>query len=88
VRSARLQVVTEGGRFQVYLDSVDEMPLKICWTPKWSLGAAAGKFDDKMQQTGSCSTFLIGKHQGSQARRHQPMTLPVTPWIGFLPAIT
>ena len=53
VPSSRLEVVTEGGRFQVYLDSVDENALKDLLDAEVEItGAAAGKFDDKMQQTG------------------------------------
>ena len=53
VRSSRLQVVTEGGRFQVYLDSDDANALKDLLDAEVEItGAAAGKFDDKMQQTG------------------------------------
>jgi diguanylate cyclase (GGDEF)-like protein len=81
VRSARLQVVTEGGRFQVYLDSVDENALKDLLDAEVEVsGAAAGKFDDKMQQTGvvlyvsSLENIKVLKRAGTS-----PWTLPVTP---------
>jgi len=70
-------VVTEGGRFQVYLDSVDENALKICWTPKWRSRALPRKVRRQdAADRGRALRFLIGKHQGSQARRHQPMDPP------------
>ncbi|MFY9855716.1 MAG: GGDEF domain-containing protein [Terracidiphilus sp.] len=53
VRSSRLQVVTEGGRFQAYLDNDEASALKDLLDAEVEItGAAAGKFDDKMQQTG------------------------------------
>jgi diguanylate cyclase (GGDEF)-like protein len=81
VRSALLQVVTEGGHFEVYLDSDDENALKgLLDTEVEITGIAAGKFDDKMQQTGvvlfvsSLSEIKILKRITAS-----PWSLPVTP---------
>lgn len=53
VRSARLQLVTEGGHFEADVDSSDAHALKGLLDDEVEItGAAAGKFDDKMQQTG------------------------------------
>ncbi len=53
VRGAILQLITEGGRVQVYLDSDDENALNhLLYSEAEITGVAAGKFDDKMQQTG------------------------------------
>jgi diguanylate cyclase (GGDEF)-like protein len=81
VRSSRLQVVTEGGRFQVYLDSADENAVKGLLDAEVEItGAAAGKFDDKMQQTGvvlyvsSLAEIKILKRANAS-----PWSLPITP---------
>jgi diguanylate cyclase (GGDEF)-like protein len=53
VRSARLQLITEGGHFEANLDSDDPEALKGLLDSDVEItGADAGKFDDKMQQTG------------------------------------
>lgn len=53
VRSARLQLVMDGGHIEANLDSDDERPLKDLLDDDIEItGVAAGKFDDKMQQTG------------------------------------
>ena len=81
VRSARLQVVTEGGRFQVYLDSVDENALKNLLDAEVEItGADAGKFDDKMQQTGV--VLYVSSLQNVKVLKRpsaSPWSLPVTP---------
>jgi len=81
VRSARLQVVTEGGRFQVYLDCDDENAVKNLLDAEVKItGAAAGIFDDKMQQTGvvlyvfSLENIRVLKRAGAS-----PWSLPITP---------
>ena len=53
VRSARLQLVSEGGHFEANVDSNDSSALKNLLDAEVDItGAAAGKFDDKMQETG------------------------------------
>ena len=81
VRSARLQLVTEGGHFEANLDSDDTNALKDLLDADVEItGAAAGKFDDKMQQTGiilyvsALTDIKIIKH--ASANR---WLLPITP---------
>jgi diguanylate cyclase (GGDEF)-like protein len=81
VRSSRLQAVTEGGRFQAYLDSDDANALKDLLDAEVEItGAAAGKFDDKMQQTGvvlyvsSLENIKVLKRASAS-----PWSLPITP---------
>ncbi len=53
VRSARLQLVMDGGPIEANVDSDGEQPLKDLLDDEVEItGVAAGKFDDKMQQTG------------------------------------
>ncbi|HEU5406211.1 MAG TPA: hypothetical protein VFU48_00485 [Nitrospira sp.] len=53
LRSARLQLVTDGGPIEAYVDSDNERRLKDLLDDQVVMtGVAAGKFDDKMQQTG------------------------------------
>ena len=53
VRSARLQLVMDGGHIEANVDSDDERPLKDLLDDDIEItGVSAGKFDDKMQQTG------------------------------------
>jgi diguanylate cyclase (GGDEF)-like protein len=53
VRSARLQLVMDGGHIEANVDSDGERPLKDLMDDDVEItGVAAGKFDDKMQQTG------------------------------------
>jgi diguanylate cyclase (GGDEF)-like protein len=53
IRSARLQLLMDGGHIEANLDSHDENALKGLVDAEVEItGVAAGKFDDKMQQTG------------------------------------
>lgn len=81
VRSARLQLITEGGHFEANLDSDDAVALKGLLDSDVEItGSAAGKFDDKMQQTGvilyvsSLANIKVLKHAPAN-----PWSLPVTP---------
>jgi diguanylate cyclase (GGDEF)-like protein len=81
VRSARLQLVTEGGHFEANLDSDDTNALKDLLDAEVEItGAAAGKFDDKMQQTGiilyvpALTDIKIIKHASADR-----WLLPITP---------
>ena len=52
-RSARLQLVTDAGHIEANVDSDNERALKGLLDDEVEItGVAAGKFDDKMQQTG------------------------------------
>ena len=81
VRSARLQVVTEGGHFEVDLDNDNVDALADLLDANVELdGVAAGKFDDKMQQTGV--VLYVSSLSDIQVLHHaedNPWSLPVTP---------
>jgi diguanylate cyclase (GGDEF)-like protein len=81
VTSTRLQLLAEGGHLEAYLDSKDPNALKDLLDAEVEItGAAAGKFDDKMQQTGvvlyvaSLADIKILKRAVAN-----PWSLPVTP---------
>jgi diguanylate cyclase (GGDEF)-like protein len=81
VRSARLQLVTEGGHFEANVDTDDTNALKDLLDADVEItGAAAGKFDDKMQQTGivlyvpALSDITILKRASAN-----PWLLPISP---------
>jgi diguanylate cyclase (GGDEF)-like protein len=81
VTSARLQLLAEGGRIEAYLDSDAAQELKDLLDAEVEItGAAAGKFDDKMEQTGvalyvsSLANIKILKRAGAS-----PWSLPVIP---------
>jgi len=81
VRSARLQLITEGGHFEANLDTDDTSALKdLLDTEVEITGAAAGKFDDKMQQTGI--VLYVSSMTDIKALKRanaSPWLLPVTP---------
>lgn len=53
IRSARLQLTTEGGHLEAYVDTQDAEVIQGLLDADVEItGAAAGKFDDKMEQTG------------------------------------
>ena len=88
VRNARLALVTDGGHFEVYVDSTDLPALQALLDADVEVtGAAAGKFDDKMQQTGaviyaaSLDDIRVLK---SSAKR--PSALPLVPMDRILEA--
>jgi len=79
--SARLQLLAEGGHLEANLDSTDETALKDLLDAEVDItGVAAGKFDNKMQQTGvllyvsSLANIKVLKRASLS-----PWTLPVTP---------
>jgi diguanylate cyclase (GGDEF)-like protein len=81
VGSARLQLSGLGGHFEANLDSTDEVALKDLLDAEIEItGVAAGKFDNKMQQTGvllyvsSLSNIKVIKRAGTS-----PWSLPVKP---------
>jgi diguanylate cyclase (GGDEF)-like protein len=88
VRSGHLQLITDGGHIEAYIDSGDEEALASLLDADVQItGAAAGKFDDKMQQTGvvlyvsSLQNVKILKRAGAS-----PWSLPITPMDRILVA--
>jgi diguanylate cyclase (GGDEF)-like protein len=81
VRSANLQMLTDGGTIDAVVDSDDPGPLDGLLDAEVEVtGAASGKFDGKMQQTGiliHISSFADVKvlKRGTA----NPLALPVTP---------
>ncbi len=81
VTSARLQLATEGGRFEANVDSDDARALKDLMDEEIEItGAAAGKFNNKMEQAGvvlyvaSLANIKVLKQTGASS-----WSLPVTP---------
>jgi len=80
-RDARLQLVTEGGHFEADVDNGDIAALKGLLDAEVEVtGASAGKFDDKMQQTGA--VIYVASIQDIHVLRQapsRPSALPTTP---------
>jgi diguanylate cyclase (GGDEF)-like protein len=81
VTSSRLQLLTEDGHIEANLDNNDASALKdLLDTEVEITGVAAGKFDNKMEQTGavlyvpSLAYIKVIKRAGAS-----PWSLPVTP---------
>jgi diguanylate cyclase (GGDEF)-like protein len=81
MRSARVQMQTDGGPIEANVDSDDSAAIKDLMDAEVEVtGVAAGKFDDKMQQTGvvlyvsSLANIKVLHHASAS-----PWTLPVTP---------
>jgi diguanylate cyclase (GGDEF)-like protein len=81
MRRAHLDMLTEGGHIEAYIDFNDLAVLKDLLDAEVEVtGVAAGTFDDKMQQTGvtlfisSLADIKILKRAGAS-----PWSLPVTP---------
>jgi diguanylate cyclase (GGDEF)-like protein len=81
IRSTHLQLLTDGGPIEAYVDSDDGNAIKNLLDAEVEVtGAAAGKFDDKMQQTGvvlyvsSLANVRVLHRAGAN-----PWSLPVTP---------
>ncbi|MGD0631810.1 MAG: hypothetical protein ABR987_20960, partial [Terracidiphilus sp.] len=88
VQSGRLQLITDGGHIEAYIDSSDAQALESLLDAEIEIiGADAGKFDDKMQQTGvvlyvsSLQNIKILKRAGAS-----PWSLSVTPMDRILTA--
>ena len=81
VFSTRLQMLAEGGHIEVNLDCDDENAIKNLLDAEVEVtGVAAGKFDDKMQQTGvvlyvSSLADIKILHRATA----NPWSIPVTP---------
>jgi diguanylate cyclase (GGDEF)-like protein len=81
IRNARMQLVTAGGHFEVDIDTSDRTALKSLLDADVEVtGAAAGKFDDKMQQTGAV-VYAAGLEDIRVLKRalNSPSDLPITP---------
>lgn len=81
VMGSRLQLLVDGGHIEAYVDSHDSEALKNLLDADVEVtGAAAGKFDDKMQQTGvvlfvsSLADIRILKEASAS-----PASIPLTP---------
>jgi diguanylate cyclase (GGDEF)-like protein len=81
VGSTRLQLLAESGHFEANLDSTDETAIKDLLDAEVEVtGVAAGKFDNKMQQTGvilyasSLANIKVVKRASAS-----PWSLPVKP---------
>jgi len=81
IHSTELQMLTESGPIEAYVDSSDGKAIKNLLDAEVEVtGVAAGKFDDKMQQTGvvlyvtSLANIRILGHAAES-----PWSLPVTP---------
>ena len=80
-RSSRLQLLLEGGHIEANLDSQDEWDLIDLLDDDAEItGVAAGKFDDKMQQTGVI--LYVSSIANVKTLKHintHPWSLPITP---------
>jgi diguanylate cyclase (GGDEF)-like protein len=81
IRSSCLQLLMDGGRIEAYVDDAHESALKDLLDAEVEItGAAAGKFDDKMQETGivlyvsSLADIRVLKRAGAGL-----WSLPITP---------
>jgi diguanylate cyclase (GGDEF)-like protein len=88
IRNGRLQLITDGGHIEAYIDSDDLQAFHGLLDADIEItGAAAGKFDDKMQQTGvvlyvsSLENIKTIKRAGADI-----WSLPVTPMDRILVA--
>jgi diguanylate cyclase (GGDEF)-like protein len=81
VRSTQLQLLTEGGPIQAYVDSDDKTAIKNLLDAEVDVtGIAAGKFDDKMQQTGSVLyVSSLANVRMLHSATSSPWSLPLTP---------
>jgi diguanylate cyclase (GGDEF)-like protein len=80
-RSARLQVLADGGPIEANLDSDDAQALTDLLDAEVEItGVAGGKFDDKMQQTGvSLYVSSLANIKVLKRAVANPWSLPVTP---------
>jgi diguanylate cyclase (GGDEF)-like protein len=79
--TSRMQLVTDGGRFEVNIDTADEPALKSLLDADVEVtGAVAGKFNDKMQLTGVV-LYVSGLQDVKVLERaaEDPSSLPITP---------
>jgi diguanylate cyclase (GGDEF)-like protein len=81
VLSTRLQMLTEGGHIEVNLDSDNASAINALLDAEVEVtGIAAGKFDDKMQQTGVVLyVSTLANIRVLTRANASPWSLPVTP---------
>lgn len=81
VLSARLQLLMEGGHLEAYVDCDNEAALKDLLDADVEItGAVAGKFDDKMEQTGI--VLYVSKLADIRVLKHamiSPWSMPAMP---------
>ncbi len=81
VTSSRMELVTDGGRYEVNIDSASDAELKRLLDADVEVtGAVAGKFNDKMQVTGVV-LYVSGLKDVRvlQQSAEEPWSLPLTP---------
>jgi diguanylate cyclase (GGDEF)-like protein len=85
-RSASLQLLTDGGDIDAVIDSDDSAPFNGLLDSEVEItGAASGRFDGKMQQTGVL--IHVSNWTGVKVLKHattDPASLPVTPMGAIL----
>jgi diguanylate cyclase (GGDEF)-like protein len=85
-RTVSLQVLAEGGTIDVALDSADDQPFKGLLDAEVEItGAASGRFDGKMEQTGIL--LHVSSWDGVKVLRRatdDPAQLPITPMDAVL----
>jgi diguanylate cyclase (GGDEF)-like protein len=81
IRSARLQLLADGGHFESNLDRNDANAIKGLVDAEVEItGVAAGKFDNKMQQTGVVLyVSSLADIKVLKRANFSPWSLPVTP---------
>jgi diguanylate cyclase (GGDEF)-like protein len=81
VRTTQLQLLTEAGPMEAYVDSDDANAIKNLLDAEVEVtGVAAGKFDDKMQQTGVVLyVSSLANVRVFHRANANPWALPVTP---------
>lgn len=81
MRSARLQLVTDGGHIEANVDTSDAQAIKgLLDADVLITGVAAGKFDDKMQQTGVVLyVSTLDNVEVLHRAAASPWSLPITP---------
>jgi diguanylate cyclase (GGDEF)-like protein len=88
VRSVSLQALTDGGTIEAVVDSEDSAPFAGLLDSDVEItGAASGRFDGKMQQTGIL--IHVSSWAGVKVLKHattSPSSLPITPMDQVLTA--
>lgn len=86
VQSARLQLLMDGGHLEAYVDSSDERAVKKLLDSEVQItGVVAGKFDDKMEQTGIVLyVSSLADIKVLRTAKVDPWSLPVSPIEGIL----
>jgi hypothetical protein len=79
------ELLMDGGYVEVMVDSTDEDSLKDLLDAEVEItGIASGRFDNKMQISGSCSTYqTLAFVKVLKRASANPWSVPVTPWMRF-----